>query len=117
MKLNIAKQPQQPMRLKVHRSENCLNFISQHSYSNKTWTSVTFKIIRPFYSHSRLWLQRTHLPKNSKDKDKLPPDLNAAQCIIHVAEYKVKSFTVVRTRLHELYESLDPNLSQYAATL
>lgn len=111
MELNFAKQPHQPTGLKVHRSQNCLNFIRQHSHSNKIRASVTSNMIRLHYLHSRPGLQRTNLLKNSQDNDKLPPDLNAAQSIIHVAEHKVKSFTVLRTHLHEFYEFLHKSLS------
>lgn len=69
------------------------------------------------YSHLRLGLlQRTNLLKNSQDNDKLPPDLDAAQTIIHVAEHKVKTFTALRAHLHEFYEFLDKSHSQYAGT-
>lgn len=67
-------------------------------------TSITLKIM---YSHVRFGLQRTNMLKNSQDNDKSSPDLNAAQTIIHVAEHKVKSFTALRTHLHEFYEFLD----------
>lgn len=80
----------------IYKSNIYISYIQD----NKTFSVCT-----------RLRLQRTSLLKNSQDNDKLPLDLNAAQTIIHVAEHKVKSFTAVRTHLHEFYEFLDKRLS------
>lgn len=75
--------------------------------------SDVFEIIGRFRHRLRLGLHRTNLQEFLQDNDKLSPDHSAAQNIFYVAEHTVKSFTVLRTHLHEFYDFFDKSLSHY----
>lgn len=106
MELNIAKQPQQPARLKVHGKQSKLYQLihSRVKFSDFLWL------------HQRLGPQRARELWNSRDNDKLSPDLSAALRIIHITEHKVKTFTALGTHAREFYESLYESLSHHTGT-